>query len=157
MWHQSSIRTALMDSMVWPSRIVVPIIPGDYRYTIICPHWHLGNEFFVFPMLNVLGKRAFGMDMFFSPEAFNGCTWEALTLLFNKELACGRAASWNCIQWESWTYPWLRQRVSWTLISSASQILFVSCLFVKQRIKWNGVPARRILSTPSGMKVLSWR
>lgn len=30
---QNSIRTALMDSLVWPSRIVVPMIPGgDFRY-----------------------------------------------------------------------------------------------------------------------------
>lgn len=30
---QNSIRTALTDSLVWPSRIVVPMIPGgDFRY-----------------------------------------------------------------------------------------------------------------------------
>lgn len=32
---QGTIRGAIEDSIMWPARKVVPILPGDYRYTCI--------------------------------------------------------------------------------------------------------------------------
>lgn len=46
---QSSIRTAVMDSLVWPSRIVVPMMPGDFRYCSVlwCSQVNIHCELFL--------------------------------------------------------------------------------------------------------------
>lgn len=32
---QGTIRNAIEDSIMWPARKVIPILPGDYRYICI--------------------------------------------------------------------------------------------------------------------------
>jgi hypothetical protein len=32
MFIQGTIRDAIEDTLMWPARKVVPILPGDYRY-----------------------------------------------------------------------------------------------------------------------------
>ena len=44
-WMQNIILTALADLLVWPNRLVIPILPGDYRlkHTLFSTfHWYLG-------------------------------------------------------------------------------------------------------------------
>lgn len=31
-FHQGTIKDALEDSITWPVRKIIPILPGDYRY-----------------------------------------------------------------------------------------------------------------------------
>ena len=41
---QTSLRAALEDSLVWPNRIVCPVLPGDYRLFV---NLYLYNIFFM--------------------------------------------------------------------------------------------------------------
>lgn len=66
---QNSIRTALMDSLVWPSRIVVPMIPGgDFRY--------MSNYFYnlyscIHPRLNNFVEFSVAMSDFSACRSFH--------------------------------------------------------------------------------------
>lgn len=87
---QNSIRTALMDSLIWPSRIVVPMIPGDFRYF---PTDRLLKQAFCLSfdgadVSTALG-RVIDMGLGFYPD-------------HSKMSRLGDAASWSFIQLGNW-------------------------------------------------------